>query len=1050
MPHASTPTIAATNGIPADRARRPFWQRALAGAMAALIAAPAPQALAQVAGSNLSPDPQFVRALVQPNVAFLMDDSASMRLNTLPRDPAIAALMGSATLSFNVPATQVRHTDYNRARAVMPGTPVQADVAARSVSVNRDQDFALRAAALNPLWYNPAITYDPWNDNDKVTASNFAPAAIGGTGVAPDTAQLVRRDMRYRLNGTTRIALSGATGIVGDRNNPWDNPNSSGWSTSVPAAGSQPAGNMTHDPIMHEGVRGRDLFTTYRDRWQIEDTSVVVTPGRTSGCYSNTSPLTRVGGQTCLATNTTRQVRAYVQEWRCDWVAQAGTESGGYNNCRNVDTPVVSTWWEVGQRCVSTGCAPGTYWFGGTNPVYGDKFEVPRVFLPAARYFVFTGTNLSERNNPARYQLVTIDRGRSRDYSDPANRYVVRDAATGALAKRRDCRVSGDGSWCTFEEEAQNFANWYAYYRVRLFAAMGVVSRAMSKLERPSDQIRVGYGRINNFADAGDPFRPGVALPVSPATIDGETNVGALVRGVRDFSKDVANTDRQAFFDWLFTLHWNSATPNREAYDAAGRYFARSDMKGPWADYPGLGGGRTAAQHLGCRRNFVMLATDGEWTRVNPPITPKAQPLLEERAGSNALNSGTSTALNADGMGGPTITGDGPNAGTTFTYTPGAFPQFTSGSSAQTGTLSDVTMFYWNRDLRIDVPNVLQTVPGNPAFWQHVTPLIIGYGLIASMDTSANRAAINAGTSINWPEVGLEEGRVTDVQASMPFGHRVNDTMRAAYNGRGNFYTASDPEQLRASIEAAFERVLAQTSAGTAVAATSNLVGSGDRVFSAQFTTGDWTGELMSYDAVALFNAIAGGTVLPAPQWQAAINPAWASRTVLTSKGRNQPIEFRNFEDLVAAQKTGVGSQANMNWLRGDRSLEGNGLRVRTSLLSDIVNSNPVFSKAQDFGYTAGPAAGGGGTYQTHLTAKSSSRRPSVLVGANGGMFHAFDATNGAELFSYVPRGAYENLHLLPRPGYRHRYFVDGQTAQGDAFLGGAWKAVAVGSTGAG
>lgn len=1036
--------------VPAPDIRRPAWQRALAGLLAALLAAPAPQAWAQVAGSNLSPDPQFVRAIVQPNVAFLMDDSASMRLSTLPRDPSIGAWEGPANRNFALRATEARRTDYYRNRAVIPGTPVQEGMAERNVSINRDQELALRAAALNPLWYNPAVTYAPWDDNGKPAATNFPPAATGGTGVAPDGARLTRRDMRYRLNGSTRVQLSTATGTVGDRNNPWDGANSSGWSTSVPAAGAQPAGNMTHDPIPHEGPRGRDLFTTYQDRWQVDDTSVVVTPGTQSGCYRPGLPPTRVGGMICTAYNTAREARTYVQEWRCDWVAQAGTESGGYNNCRWVNTPTVSSWWEPGTRCVANGCGEGTYWFGGTNPTYGAKFAAPVTFLPAARYFVFTGPTPNQRNNFLFYELVTIDRGRSRDYSDPANRYVVRDAVTGAAAKRDDCTTSGDGSWCTFEEEAQNFANWYAYYRLRLFAAIAVASQALSALAAPNDQIRLGYGRINNFAGAGDPFRPTVELPVSPATLDGETNAGALVRGVRDFVKSATNVDRQAFFDWLFTLHWNSATPNREAYDAVGRYFARSDMKGPWADYPGLGGGREAAQHLGCRRNFTMLATDGEWTRVDPPITPRAQPLLESSAGGNPLNSGTSTALTADGAGGPTIVGDGPNAGVTFTYAPGSFPQFTGGSSAQEGTLSDATMFYWNRDLRPDVKNLLRPIPGNPAFWQHVTPLIIGYGLIASMDTPANRAAIEAGGAVAWPSVGLEQTRVTDVQNGMPFGNRVNDTMRAAYNGRGNFYTASDAEQLRTSIEAAFAAVNSQTSAGTALATTSTLVTTDDRIFAAKFTTGRWTGELMSYDAVPLFDAIAAGAGLPAPRWHASIGTDWAARNVLTSRSANQAIAFRNHDDLTSAQKTGVGSQENIDWLRGDRSKEGAGLRVRASLLGDIVNSSPVFSKGQDYGYGAGPSAGGGGSYRTHLEFKAASRRPAVLVGANAGMFHGFDANDGRELFAYVPRGAYENLHLLPRPGYRHRYYVDGQTAQGDAFIGGGWKTVAVGSTGAG
>ena len=94
-------------------------------------------------------------------------------------------------------------------------------------------------------------------------------------------------------------------------------------------------------------------------------------------------------------------------------------------------------------------------------------------------------------------------------------------------------------------------------------------------------------------------------------------------------------------------------------------------------------------------------------------------------------------------------------------------------------------------------------------------------------------------------------------------------------------------------------------------------------------------------------------------------------------------------------------------------------------------------------------------------------RVPVVLVGANDGMLHAFDAratihaadvgagyAPGKELFAYVPRGVYANLASLTSATYAasHRYYVDGQVIEGDVHFGGAqsWRTVAVGSTGAG
>jgi type IV pilus assembly protein PilY1 len=77
-----------------------------------------------------------------------------------------------------------------------------------------------------------------------------------------------------------------------------------------------------------------------------------------------------------------------------------------------------------------------------------------------------------------------------------------------------------------------------------------------------------------------------------------------------------------------------------------------------------------------------------------------------------------------------------------------------------------------------------------------------------------------------------------------------------------------------------------------------------------------------------------------------------------------------------------------------------------------------------------------------------------VVVGANDGMLHGFDASLGAsggsELFAYVPDSVFENLHELTQPDYTHRYFVDGSPRVADAYFGGGWKTIVVGATGAG
>ena len=145
-----------------------------------------------------------------------------------------------------------------------------------------------------------------------------------------------------------------------------------------------------------------------------------------------------------------------------------------------------------------------------------------------------------------------------------------------------------------------------------------------------------------------------------------------------------------------------------------------------------------------------------------------------------------------------------------------------------------------------------------------------------------------------------------------------------------------------------------------------------------------------------------------------------------------------------------------LNYLRGDQSNEGNTTgqyRQRSTALGDIINSDPLFVRDQDLGYTT-LSGTEGSTYADFLTLKKS-RRAMIYVGANDGMLHGFDAGLGAdkgkEIFSYVPNAAISpELVSYSSQTYIHNYFVDGSTQFGDAYFNSGWHTVIVGSMGAG
>ncbi len=207
------------------------------------------------------------------------------------------------------------------------------------------------------------------------------------------------------------------------------------------------------------------------------------------------------------------------------------------------------------------------------------------------------------------------------------------------------------------------------------------------------------------------------------------------------------------------------------------------------------------------------------------------------------------------------------------------------------------------------------------------------------------------------------------------------------------------------------------------------------------FESGSFRGDLM-----ALSVAPSGQVNTLAPLWRAASildgQHFMTGRRIVTTDGLGASIPFQ-FAELTAAQQLQVGSTSILDYIRGDRSNESAaGLRVRSSVLGDIIHSDPV--------YVGKPAAGSiYGNYLAFASANAS-REPRVFVGANDGMVHAFDATDGSEVFAYVPSMVMGNLPKLAAQPYFHQYFVDGFLTAEDAKFGGEWHSVLAGGLGAG
>ncbi len=291
-------------------------------------------------------------------------------------------------------------------------------------------------------------------------------------------------------------------------------------------------------------------------------------------------------------------------------------------------------------------------------------------------------------------------------------------------------------------------------------------------------------------------------------------------------------------------------------------------------------------------------------------------------------------------------------------------------------------------------------------------------------------------------------------------------------NGTGtpaNYFLAYQPGELIRSIRKLFARVSGGVGISSGIAlSTSRISPDGTFAYQAGFKAARWSGNLKKFAITRDGSgAIKIGGV---PVWDAAETltgkngkpPVLApdDRRIYTSKSTSRnayatiPFEWSALTSSQRAsldrspvdhESDGHGKER-LNYLRGERSLElgwpGGRFRVRDSVLGDIVNSRPV--------YVGTKAAAEPSSARNTLSSTEPSRTGAVYVGANDGMLHAFDASNGAELFSYIPDALIPRLHELTAPDYLHQPYVDGAITVGDAMVFGQPKTVLASGMGGG
>lgn len=724
------------------------------------------------------------------------------------------------------------------------------------------------------------------------------------------------------------------------------------------------------------------------------------------------------------------------------------------------------------------------------------------------------------------------------------NSYPFPGTATKA-STRTDCA----GTTCTYAEEMTNYANWWTYYHTRMqmmktstsiaFQPIGTNYRVgyMSINVNNSDFVAMNQFSASNkrtwyqklFAanpDNGTPLR--AALTAAGRYYAGKkaTYTSPASNSSVNMNDDPVQYSCQQNFTILSTDgYWNSGEGKQLDGSTSVDNQDGSESR-PMNDGTVTTSNSTATITItnATSASVSSIKVNGVEIMSGSTSSSSTESTVASRiaaritlAGYTATSSGTVVSIVAPASLGaitytPVITKSG-TLSTTIAPFGSSFTNLTTGGSSN--TLSDVAQYYYATDLRTSALNnctgavVSPATTGNnvcannvptsgldAASAQHMTTFTLGLGASGYMQylssyatatsgdyydvrngTSANSAggicAWQSSGSCNWPTPTADQQTTID------------DLWHAAVNGRGTYFSATNPSTLATSLTTALAGVSARTGSSAAATTSNPNITSGDNfVFSSTFTTQNWDGELVRQQ-LDLTTGVTSSTI----DWAAQArldSRAYTSRNIYTfssaASNKLKSFEWANLSAteqayftnpatstlsqfcavgitcLSAADQTAAQGQPLVNYLRGDRTNEGVSTettkyyRLRSHVLGDIVNAEAVYVKGSLFNY-------GDFGYSSFVTTNST-RQGMVYVAANDGMLHAFYAADGTgtivggnEAWAYLPALTMSKLYKLADKNYAnlHEYFVDGTPVVGDICVSSCttssavWKTILVG-----
>ena len=506
-----------------------------------------------------------------------------------------------------------------------------------------------KSAFFNPMYYNPAVTY-------------LLPIKVNADGNKDSTPYSTTFTTAYN-NGfnTARSSLNLSTGYrVTWTYDPTTVPGTTyGYNSTSNRLAQNPTADFGAKTVSEDTVTGSQTsgnFTASFSRTLSNGQSRTETSGGV------TYRVTRLSSTTCSATISTPSTTS------SNTVTATDTPSAGFTTTTLTSNAIS---YPGTANCTKSS---NTYTVTATTSV------MPTITTTVAQ------TDRTQLGVPAYYYLYDASLSACDSTKEDEDCYKLVNVTDQSGITRADDVAAG-------QDERENFAIWYSFYRNRALATLSAANLAFNGVPT---SVRLTWQNLGS------------------CTTLNSNNCGTNY--LRKFSAQ----QRGNFFGWLEGVTFGSSTYLREAMARAGEFLETDDA---WAANPkpltsnGGTGATVQSPEYACRPSYQIMMTDGMWNGSNPTPSETLKPDTDNTALPDSKQ-----------------------------YTK-QHPFY----DVTTANLADLAFHYWATDARPALANEVKPIivasdsvantqywdPRNdPATWQHLTTYTVGLGLGSAL-TSA-------------------------------------------------------------------------------------------------------------------------------------------------------------------------------------------------------------------------------------------------------------------------------------------------------------------------